>query len=146
VPIPPLVDGLLPDGVHPATLAEIERGFGIQSDRRLELFAKLSEFVTFVRSFGVFRGIYIDGSFVTDEPAPGDIDAYLEMDRDGLRFLSAHPDGKAIMDSETVKEKYGIHLFLQRLMLAVFPYMRPEEAILRKLDPDLRRGILKVDL
>jgi hypothetical protein len=69
--IPGLVDGLLPAGVHDATMLDVQEAFGLSSDRRMELFDKLSKFLDHARAFSVFKAIYLDESFVTDKPDPG---------------------------------------------------------------------------
>jgi hypothetical protein len=73
--IPELNNGLFRPGVHDATMAEVEKVLGSSSDRRIELFAKLSRFVDLARVFSIFKAIYLDGSFVSDKADPGDIDA-----------------------------------------------------------------------
>ena len=65
-------DGLLPQGVHPATLEEISERFG-GNERRQQLLAKLIEALRLLRAAGC-RRVYIDGSFVTTKELPNDID------------------------------------------------------------------------
>jgi hypothetical protein len=106
------------------------------------------------RSFALFKAVFIDGSFVTDKDAPGDVDAVLELPRADLGKLLAHPEGRALGDSAAVKATYEVHLFLQPTppvplhadMAGFFQRLRPEEAIVRKVPADTKRGILKVVL
>jgi len=77
VVIPDLVDigGLwkvLPPGVHDATLEEIESRFAT-SEHRKRLFSGFREGVIALRKAGC-RKIFLDGSFVTEKPIPGDFD------------------------------------------------------------------------
>ena len=67
-------DGYLPEGLFPATLAEITFRFGTSSRRRRLLILRLRRWVELARSTGVTR-MFIDGSFVTSKPNPKDIDA-----------------------------------------------------------------------
>lgn len=76
--IPDLVDiggpwNVLPPGVHVATLEEIEKRFAL-SDHRKYLFSGFTKGVLALRKAGC-RRIFLDGSFVTEEPIPGDFDA-----------------------------------------------------------------------
>jgi hypothetical protein len=64
---------VLPPGVHDATLEEIEVRFAT-SDHRKRIFAGFRNGLTALRKAGC-RKIYLDGSFVTEKPVPGDFDA-----------------------------------------------------------------------
>ncbi len=64
--------GALPQGVHWATWDELERRFGTNI-HRINLLAGLKKGLKILYDFGC-REIYIGGSFVTDEPKPGDVD------------------------------------------------------------------------
>lgn len=64
--------GLLPQGVHPATLEEVRERFG-GNERREQLLTGLVEALRLLRAAGC-RRVYIDGSFVTAKERPNDID------------------------------------------------------------------------
>lgn len=75
--IPSFVDiggpwNVLPPGVHDATLKEVEARF-TTSDYRKHLFSGFRSSVMALRRAGC-RKIYLDGSFVTEKPIPGDYD------------------------------------------------------------------------
>ncbi|MCA9228979.1 MAG: hypothetical protein KDA47_25355 [Planctomycetales bacterium] len=75
--IPELDDrGLLPPGLHPATLAELDRCFGHQSDLRRIQVQSLTWMIDAARRAGVQR-IVVNGSFVTDVIEPNDVDCLL---------------------------------------------------------------------
>jgi hypothetical protein len=78
VTIPPFGEGgNLPPGIHEATWDDIGTSFGGTAWRR-ELLAGLREALESLRAAGC-RRVYIDGSFVTAEEAPGDFDACWEI-------------------------------------------------------------------
>ena len=82
--IPNLTEvGLLPAGIHPATLEELAERFAFfdQTDQRLRVFEKLKALVSEARIAGIVRRIYVAGSFVTDKPEPNDFDCVLVLDR-----------------------------------------------------------------
>lgn len=82
MPIPALNEyGLLPQGVHHCTLAEIGARFGRfqRTDRRMQLFAKLCALVDEERRAGLAIALMIDGSFVSSKPDPGDIDLVIVL-------------------------------------------------------------------
>jgi len=64
---------VLPPGVHDATLKEVEARFAM-SDHRKRLFSGFRRGVMALRKAGC-RKIFLDGSFVTEKPIPGDFDA-----------------------------------------------------------------------
>lgn len=63
---------VLPPGVHDATLEEVETRFAI-SEHRKRLFSGFREGIMALRKAGC-RKIFLDGSFVTEKPIPGDFD------------------------------------------------------------------------
>lgn len=63
---------VLPPGVHNATLEEVENRFAT-NDQRKKLFSGLINAVKALRKAGC-RKIYLDGSFITEKPIPGDFD------------------------------------------------------------------------
>lgn len=79
VAVPPLTrEGLLPPGVHRAHLEEIVRAFCSSTDRRRALEAPLRELVAAARAARAVA-LYLNGSFVSDKAAPGDIDAVMVL-------------------------------------------------------------------
>ena len=73
--------GALPPGDHKATLDQIAKRLGF-TPRRRWLIRGLRAAVKAFWAAGI-EGIYVDGSFCTDKPDPGDIDGYwVEPDPD----------------------------------------------------------------
>jgi hypothetical protein len=70
--------GLLPAGVHGSTWEELVARFG-WTPHRLTLLAGLKAALDALRAAGCRRA-YVDGSFVTAKPDPGDFDACWETD------------------------------------------------------------------
>ena len=70
--------GLLPEGVHPATLEEVLERFG-GNERRNKLLAGLVEALRLLRAAGC-RRVYINGSFVTSKELPNDIDVCWDIE------------------------------------------------------------------
>ncbi len=74
-------DGYLPEGLHLATLEEIALCFGTDTPRRQYLLGRLERWVEFARAIGSLR-FFVDGSFVTQKPIPGDVDAVVWLPPD----------------------------------------------------------------
>jgi hypothetical protein len=83
------VDGLLPDGDYPLSLAELRESYLVTGDGvgeptwdaawRAQLVDNLELFIRQLWQVGVER-IFVNGSFVIGRPHPNDIDAYFECE------------------------------------------------------------------
>ena len=84
MPIPELVDNVLPEGVHDCTAEEIEAAFGRfqRSDRRMRLMEKLRAYLVDAKRSGVVVAVIVDGSFVTAKDEPEDIDVIVVVPAD----------------------------------------------------------------
>ena len=94
-------EGLLPPGIHWATLEEVTTVFGNTPWRR-QLLAGLEMAMESLRRAGC-RTVYVDGSFVTSKEIPNDFDACWEeagvepelLDPVLLRFDAGRAEQKA---------------------------------------------------
>jgi hypothetical protein len=68
--------GSLPPGIHAAAWSEFAARFGSNPHRRA-LLGGLERALAVLRAAGC-RRVYVDGSFVTSKPTPGDYDAAWE--------------------------------------------------------------------
>lgn len=71
--------GDLPVSVHPATLAEVIARFGYGTPQREFVTARLMRVYELARATGKLLRFVIFGSYVTDKPAPNDVDIILVM-------------------------------------------------------------------
>ena len=69
---------MLPPGIHPATLSEIETTF-TYNPRRRALYAGLMDAAVHLKQVGC-RTVLLDGSYVSAKPLPNDYDACWEPD------------------------------------------------------------------
>lgn len=101
-------NGSLPPGVHEATWGELTLRFGT-SDRRRALLAGLRVALRALARAGCSR-FFLDGSFVTSKPEPGDWDGCWDAEGvDGRRLdplLSGWPEHRAAQ-----KERFGGDIF-----------------------------------
>lgn len=79
--------GLLPLGLHEATVSEIRAVLGF-TERRKRMMDGLERFVQIWSESGFMEYSVIDGSFATAKPEPGDIDMLLVPK---LEALSSRP-------------------------------------------------------
>lgn len=118
--IPDLVDlgspapwPVLPPGVHDATLAEIEVKFATTPHRR-RLFAGFERVARALTIAGC-QAVYLDGSFVTGKPHPGDFDGCWELAGVDPKLLDP-----ALLRFENRREAQK-RKFLGEMFIAEFP-------------------------
>jgi hypothetical protein len=75
-------EGLLPEGIHRASLVEFEARFAIfdKSDRRLRLFKQLEKLLAEAKRSTIVTRILVAGSYVTNTSEPNDFDCILVLD------------------------------------------------------------------
>jgi hypothetical protein len=115
---------------------------------RSRLYVKLGSFLEWVKSFQLFTSIVIDGSFVSDKPDPGDIDAVLILPAPQLKRLLLRPDYVELANTK-IKDRFAVDLFIEPDldgMAKFFQYLRIEDALQRGLSPRSLRGVLQVTL
>lgn len=74
-------DGYLPEGLYPATEAQVVSRFGTSTRRRRRLAVGLRRWIQSARQVGA-RRLLVDGSFVTAKDEPDDIDAVILLPPD----------------------------------------------------------------
>lgn len=98
----------MPPGVHDADLREIKTRYAT-NERRMELFEGFKCALTALGRAGC-KTVYLDGSFVTDKPEPGDYDACWEMA--GVNPALLDPVLKDFSNKRRrQKDKYGGEFF-----------------------------------
>ena len=106
--IPPFNEhGYLPSGVHPATLDEIEARFGLEPELRRVQMESLRWLFDLAQRAGVDR-LIVNGSFVTDEFEPNDVDCVLLASADFPRDTEAEAEltaGLPFLQIDIVKPK-----------------------------------------
>jgi hypothetical protein len=71
--------GLLPPGIHQASVEELKARFAVfdRSDARFRLFKRLEAFIEQARRSGIVKRLLVVGSFVTAKAEPNDFDCLL---------------------------------------------------------------------
>jgi len=116
--LPPLTrEGLLPEGVHAASLGSVKQRFGQfqQSDCRCRLFKKLEDFVREVGGAGWRAHVIVDGSFVmacVDEPS--DIDIILVLPKGWDMSAEVRPFEYNLLSRRRTRSRYGFDVIAVR--------------------------------
>ncbi len=108
-------NGVLPPGVHLATLAEIIERFGQSSELRRTQMESVRWMIDLARSAGVQR-IILNGSFATDIIEPNDVDCVLLIGPDFPRDSTAEKelrDGLPFLDI-SLADQSDFDYFTQR--------------------------------
>lgn len=103
--------GLLPLGLHVASLSEIRDTLGFTSRRR-QLIEGLEEYIYVWDRSGFLEYCIIDGSFATSKPDPDDIDLILVPRRDALSSRAFRELAMShSYDREFTRAEYGCEGF-----------------------------------
>jgi len=140
--------GALPPGDHRATLEEIGSRFGF-TPRRRWLLKGLRTAVAAFWTAGI-EDIFIDGSFCTEKPDPGDVDGYWVEPDDGVydRVDPYWIDFEMVLVQQVRKWKWrmwadhGVEFFIHPAMLAKPAVGFPE--FFRQDREGLPRGLIQV--
>jgi hypothetical protein len=143
-------NGLLPEGQWPATEEELRPRFGTNAPRQ-RLLQGVSIVLGAARQVPNCVAVVIDGSFVTDKDVPDDVDVVLCVTGELYAALAALSVGAYawLLDAESVWDTHGVHVHFEDAhedLVSFFQTLRPEEAILRNVAPDKRRGVVRVAL
>lgn len=145
---------LLHPGVHDASMETVEALFGKfqRSDRRMNLFAKLTEFVEAVKKAGCGSSVIIDGSFVmgcVDEP--DDIDIVLVLPPGWDSQAELRPFQYNLVSKSAVRQTYPFDLFVvkngsaeEAVWIEFFGQVTPDWSKHFGWPKDLRKGILRI--
>ena len=110
MPIPSLTAaGFLPAGVHICELDEARVRFGgfQGSDRRPNLMGKLETFLTEVRASKIVQAVIVNGSFVTSQETPNDIDLLLVLPTGHDFRADLRPGQYMVVNRRRVRRNYG---------------------------------------
>lgn len=132
---------VLPPGIHPASLSDVETSFATTPHRR-ELFAGLVAAAEKLAAAGC-HSLYLDGSYVTGKPCPGDYDAC--WDPTGVNPTLLDPvflDFKNKRQNQKIKFKgelfpFGFHASQDKTFIEFFQIDR---------HTGLPKGIVLIDL
>lgn len=114
MPLPPFDSrGDLPEGVHPATLAEALARFGHGAPQREIVTARLVRVYDLARATGKLLRFVIFGSYVTAKPEPNDVDIILVMTDDFA--VAAHDESvQTLFDHLRAQQVFGASVFSVR--------------------------------
>lgn len=117
MPIPAFTaDGLLPEGIHDCTLDELRERFGQfqRTDRRPRLYGQLETLVREAQKTGFFVSIIIDGSFVTENDTPNDVDLILVLHANHDMKANLRPFEYNVVSKWQLSRLYKLDAFIDQ--------------------------------
>ena len=110
---------LLKPGIHKLSMAELHSlaVAPFASQRRDDLYQLFSNWQNAIRQAGVAGVLWIDGSYLTEKPEPGDIDCVLWQPQWRKQTPITPADQQAIinlMDHGGVKAVYNLDLYVEQ--------------------------------
>ena len=123
MPIPDMTaQGLLPEGIHSGTFEELSGRFGqpiwmetgdrsALSTRRQELTANLESYLIKLRRAGFAQAVIVNGSYVTGEAEPNDIDLLILYSDDFDLATPMTPIERNLISNRWTEPNWGLHVF-----------------------------------
>ncbi|NLF69515.1 MAG: hypothetical protein GX575_10730 [Candidatus Anammoximicrobium sp.] len=109
--------GELPLGVHRATLRETLARFAVGDPQRIVVGERLERIYHVASATGHLARFVVFGSFVTDKPAPNDVDVFLIMD-DAFDGNTLHGEAALLFDHAAADVHFGASVFWVRRLAA----------------------------
>jgi hypothetical protein len=128
-------------------LEEAERRFGSfrGSDRRPQLWAKFKEFVREAKATGLIEALLLDGSFVSENPSPNDIDVVVVVFAAHDFSADLSPQNHNVLAQQRVRRRFGLDIVVVKngtdnlaQAVAFFTQVRQQ--------PEAKKGLLRLTL
>ena len=146
MPLPPLNrEGVLPAGVHHATMDEVLTQFGGITPQRQAVTARLRRIYQLASATGKLARLVIFGSYVTATPHPNDVDVILVM-ADDFRLYTYDAETRLLFDHMQAEVEFGASIFWIRPSLLVLETLETFIAHWQITREGIPRGIVEVRL
>lgn len=114
-------------------------------DRRVQLFTRLEQLVTELRTSSHFAAVVVDGSFVTAKQAPADIDLVIALRRDHDWNADLGPSDYALVSRPAVRRRFGFDVLLATDGDGDYERYVEFFGPIRE-DASVRKGMLRIEL
>jgi hypothetical protein len=135
--------GDLPEGNHPASLAEVVARFGSGTAQRVAVTDRLRRLYQLAVATGRLDRLVIFGSYVSDVGEPNDVDVILVM-RDDFRSEDCPPESSVLFDHARADEELGASIFWVRPDMLLGEPLEEFLAFWRTKRGGGRRGIVEI--
>ena len=146
--IPPFNEnGWLLEGIYDCTLDEAAERFGAfqSSDRRPQLWVRVTEFMRELKACEFLEAVLVNGSFVSAKPDPNDIDLILVVAADHDFSTDLPPVQYNLLAQQRVRRRFGFDIVVVKnssdnLEQAVAFFQQVKQR------PGVKKGILRIKL
>jgi hypothetical protein len=135
--------GDLPEGSHPASLAEVIARFGSETAQRKAVTARLNRVYQLAVATGHLDRLLIFGSYVSDVDEPKDVDVILVM-RNGFRSEDCPAESTVLFDHARANDELGASIFWVRPDMLLGEPLEQFLAIWQIKRDGRRRGVVEV--
>ena len=140
--------GILPVGVHLCTLVEAQQALST-NDVRTQIWDGLLGFLEWALQLPQPTALLIDGSYVTDNPVPSDVDLVVDLtgcsEAEQTAWFQSWNHQHGYVKQAFKVDFYPFVVGAGNDFSAYFQYVRVDEALRRGIPPNVRKGILRVD-
>src|SRR5262245_633724 len=135
--------GDLPEGSHPATLADVVARFGAGSSQRQAVTERLRRIYRFALATGQLDRLLIFGSYVSDVDEPNDVDVVLVM-RNEFRSEDSPPESLVLFDHARADAELGASVFWIRPDMLLGEPVEQFLAFWQTKRDGRRRGVVEI--
>ena len=133
----------MPEGIHTATLREVETAFGSWCRKRVLLFQRLERIYRIASGTGHLARFVVYGSFVTSKSSPNDVDVFMVFD-EAFDASLCEAEVLLLLDHATADAHFGASVFWLRRPAAFGGEQVTIEFWQTKRDGS-RRGIVEIE-
>jgi len=137
--------GDLPEGIHPAFLAEVIARFGSGTPQRLTVTDRLQRIYQLAVASGHLDRLIVFGSYVSDVNEPNDVDVILVM-RNDFRSEECSAESSVLFDHARASDDLGASIFWVRSDMLLGEPLEQFLAFWQIKRDGRRRGIVEIQL
>lgn len=130
-------NGNLPQGIYNITLEELEKQFSTTKKRK-EIMHMYKKHLTEIKKTGYLLGHWIDGSYISSQKNPNDIDTLTELDGEKVDKLNDREKMEDLINNAQHKTNYLCH------SPRVYKYPYTDEENFKRYINSKRRILIKL--
>lgn len=135
--------GDLPEGNHPASLAEMVARFGVGTAQRMAVTGRLHRIYRLAVTTGQLDRLLVFGSYVSDVSEPNDVDVILVM-RSGFRCEDCPVEATVLFDHARANDELGASIFWVRPDMLLGEPLEQFLAFWQTKRDGRRRGVVEI--
>jgi hypothetical protein len=141
--------GLLDPGIYDLSLQQIKSIFGKfqGTDRRINLFQRLSDLVEEIEGYDFACHLIVDGSFITSKDEPSDIDIIFVVKEGTLPLKSMiNPYEYNALSARRLKKKYDFDVLVVNEQSEAYNYYIEYFSRVKHGQINIRKGLVRLEL